>query len=412
MADEEQLTILRKGAKEWNEWRQRHENIPICLDGANLSQTDLSCADLSEAHLNQANLRGVNLLQAKLRNADLSDTDLRDANLSNADLRNADFNDAIVRNANFFGALLSDADLSGADLREANLAKSELDRTILNHSDLNGANLNTANLCLSFLVKANLVEADLGNTELNYTYFSEADLRGANLEGTVLHGTTFVNTNLSEAKNLDKGLHHGPCTVDHQTLRISGPLPLSFLRGVGFSDTFIEYIPSLFGQGIQFYSAFISHSHEDKPFARRLYDVLQGRGIRCWFDEKNLTPGQDLYGGIDHGIRVWDKVLLICSEATLTSWWVNKEIEKTLEKERRLSQDRGEDVRSLVPLDLDGYIRSNKVEHRWATDIQSRVAADFSGWESDNDKFERQLERVIEALKTPEGRPPDPEPKL
>jgi hypothetical protein len=33
---------------------------------------------------------------------------------------------------------------------------------------------------------------------------------------------------------------------------------------------------------IQFYSCFISYCHDDKPFARALYDTLRGRGIRCW----------------------------------------------------------------------------------------------------------------------------------
>jgi hypothetical protein len=29
------------------------------------------------------------------------------------------------------------------------------------------------------------------------------------------------------------------------------------------------------------YSVFISYSHADKAFARRVHDTLQGRGIRC-----------------------------------------------------------------------------------------------------------------------------------
>jgi len=61
---------------------------------------------------------------------------------------------------------------------------------------------------------------------------------------------------------------------------------------------------------IQFYSCFISYSHEDKPFARRLHDTLQGQGIRCWLDEKQILPGDDIYEHVDRGIRLWDKVLL------------------------------------------------------------------------------------------------------
>src|SRR5271166_5846356 len=67
------------------------------------------------------------------------------------------------------------------------------------------------------------------------------------------------------------------------------------------------------GRPIEYYSCFISYAHEDKLFARRLHDALQGRGIRCWLDEKQILPGDDIYEQVDRGIRLWDKVLLCCS---------------------------------------------------------------------------------------------------
>jgi TIR domain len=61
---------------------------------------------------------------------------------------------------------------------------------------------------------------------------------------------------------------------------------------------------------IQFYSCFISYDHTDKSFASRVHDTLQGRGIRCWLDEKQMLPGDDIYEQVDRGIRLWDKILL------------------------------------------------------------------------------------------------------
>ena len=51
MANEKHLEILKKGVKEWNEWRNKHPKEQPDLSGA-----DLSGADLSGAHLEEANL--------------------------------------------------------------------------------------------------------------------------------------------------------------------------------------------------------------------------------------------------------------------------------------------------------------------------------------------------------------------
>jgi hypothetical protein len=183
----------------------------------------------------------------------------------------------------------------------------------------------------------------------------------------------------------------------------SGPLPEVFLRGCGLSDEFILHLPSFRNQPIQFYSCFISYSHEDESFARRLYDALQGRGIRCWLDEHQILPGDKMHQAVDEGIRLWDKVLLCVSEASLKSWWVDHEVRKALMKEERLSKERGEDVLAIIPLNLDGFMFKPDWQD-WKKDIlTSRAALDFTGWDKDNTKFETQLEKVIKALRADAG---------
>lgn len=290
-----------------------------------------------------------------------------------------------------------DADtLLGADLESAYLESANL-----TGADLRGAKLHGANLS----------NADMSNADLQGAILSGADLNEATLEHAYFANTTLAHcSTLHLAKGLETIHHQTGSTLDVVTLRVCViHLPDVFLRGVGYTNDEIGYLRSFYRtHPIEFYSCFISYNHTDKSFARRLHDALQGRGISCWLDEHQVLPGDNIYEAVDRGVRYWDKVLLCCSEHSLTSWWVDNEVATAFEKEQKLQKDRGKPVHALIPLNLDGYLFQPECRYAKAGQLRQRLAADFTGWETDNAKFEEQFKRVVKALRADAAARPEP----
>lgn len=138
-----------------------------------------------------------------------------------------------------------------------------------------------------------------------------------------------------------------------------------------------------------FYSCFISYSWGDKRFARRLHDDLQTVGVRCWLDEKDLEVGQSLMTQIDRGMQAHDKVLLVISDASVRSSWVNAEIDNAL----RLEQARNKTV--LFPIYLDDAIISSETPR--LTRVKDKYMLDFRDWEDDN-SYQRAFSRLVRGL--------------
>jgi hypothetical protein len=159
---------------------------------------------------------------------------------------------------------------------------------------------------------------------------------------------------------------------------------------VGLPDNLIEYLPPLLNQAIQFYSCFISYSSKDDDFARRLHADLQDKGVRCWFAPHDMKIGAKILDTLDEAIRLRDKVLLVLSEASIVSDWVEDEVTKAFDEERQ----RGTVV--LFPVRLDDAVFETK--EAWAAKLRAnRNIGDFRAWK-DHDAYPTALERVLRDL--------------
>jgi len=82
---------------------------------------------------------------------------------------------------------------------------------------------------------------------------------------------------------------------------------------------------------------------------------------------------------------------------------VDNEIGTAFEKEQQLMKERGAKVQVLIPLNLDGYLFSDKWRSGYQAQIQRRLAADFTESGTDSARFDAEVERLIRALRADEG---------
>jgi hypothetical protein len=77
-------------------------------------------------------------------------------------------------------------------------------------------------------------------------------------------------------------------------------------------------------------SLFLSHSWQDKFFARKLAEVLESRGVKVWIDEAELKVGDSLLQRISEDIGKTDFFGIVLSHNSVSSSWVQKELQMAM----------------------------------------------------------------------------------
>ncbi|HEX8311423.1 MAG TPA: toll/interleukin-1 receptor domain-containing protein [Chthoniobacteraceae bacterium] len=309
-----------------------------------------------------------------------------------------------LREANLANTSLGMFDLRGADLVGADFTHSNLAGAILQSADLTNANLTGANLAVATLTGAILRGAVLGGTD-----FTMANLDGADFAGAIMSLTHFGDCDLRRVLGLEAAIHEFPSGIPLDTIyRSKGKIPENFLRGCGVPESFITQIHSLVNaeDGIQFYSCFISYSTKDEEFARRLHGRMRDAHLRVWFAPEDVQGGKKLHEQIETAIRVYDKLLIVLSEAGLQSEWVMTELRKARKVERQSGR------RKLFPVRLVDFETLRDWEcfdadsgKDLAVELREYFIPDFSNWK-DHDAFEATFARLLKDLCAEESMQP------
>ena len=331
-----------------------------------------------------------------------------------------EFGNVRIERADFRGRGLDGATFVGASLREARLDDARLTHTTFILCTLTGSSLADALLEDTNLVRTNLsgvrltgaflVDASLDNVQLTGADLTCADLTGTHLLGTDLSGATLDHVTLGETTFSDMDVtrlceaaavvHHGPSYVDVRSVLRSCRHPglKRFLVDCGVPPLMAEFtIVAAEAEGDALgslmRSTFISYGGPDEPFARRLYEELRAHGVTTFFFPETARLGRRIGDEVHSRIQEHDRVILVCSRASLDRPGVRNEIQETFDREAR---DGG--ATYLIPIRLDDYVLTGW-DDPLAARVRDRVVGDFSGAMDDDRKFDAAMSRLLAELR-------------
>ncbi len=405
MANMEHVQLVKRGRDHVARWREANPDDNLDLNAAymsyvrapqvNISGADVRDSDLMGAVLQRANLSGCYMNPCHLYHANLRETDMTRARLNGANLRGADLRGADLSGADLDRAVLSEADLTGAKLVNANLSRVSLGGANLTDADLTGASFAGASL-----VKANMTNAKCTDADFFQTQFWGVDLTGTDMAGSQMGYTIFQDCDMSKIKGLDEVRHDSPTTVGLDSLfRSNGEISEAFLAGAGLPAATNGFLATAGSDTTSLREVFISCIDEDQEIAKQLRDDLRALGVRCWVFSQEVRGNAlvDRHSAsdqeeVERWLRDYDKMVILGSAASLEIESVLGDI--TAAKQMQLSTEQW----CLYLGATDTTLTDPKA--RFARNLAAEhVVFDLSGQQSDKDTYQKEVERLAEALK-------------
>jgi TIR domain-containing protein/pentapeptide repeat protein len=298
MAVVDAIHVLRRGPKEWNEYRAASRAVP-------------------------------HLTHVEIRNAALGGADFHAVDFDGSTFINVDLRESNLEHARLNGLRMSMVRLDDASLRQAELKGTDLDLV-----SLRGANLDEVEAFELKIRRSNLVMVTWRRALMRTCHIYNSDLTGAKLDGwnvgsVVLKRPVADDSTLThlEAAGCEIVFPNEPYRSDWipwNEVSIPGHAARSaYLVHSGRTHWF-TYNRSDF---------FVSHSSEDKEtIARPLVTALRRRRQRVWYDEMEVKAGDSLDAVIRRGIGGANFGVVIVSPTFFGREWTEKELKSLTRK--------------------------------------------------------------------------------
>jgi TIR domain len=98
------------------------------------------------------------------------------------------------------------------------------------------------------------------------------------------------------------------------------------------------------------YDVFLSHNRRQKAWVRSVVQLMRHHGLRVFFDEDDIRPGDDLVLAIERGVESSNVLVLVLSRSSVVSTWVA--LESSISVYRSLTSEQQRLIPVLVePVD-------------------------------------------------------------
>ena len=117
---------------------------------------------------------------------------------------------------------------------------------------------------------------------------------------------------------------------------------------------------------------FVSYASPDRETAFRIAGFLEEQGIGCWIAPRDVPPGKDYGAAILEGIENCQVLVLVLSEESNDSAFVQKEVERAVSKAKAVLPVR---IREVTPSgSLEFFVSSAQWVDAWRSPMEQHLS--------------------------------------